>query len=195
MRTSLSVVAALTLTLSGSILAGNDWLTGVVIEITTGHTDTGATSNSTGSVNGGPTGVGTISSSTTTTLTGSDYTDYSIRAGDRLFVVRPDPLVPKESFLSKFARYGGWPGFQKQPVPVTIPINVGEQIFIAPFGDRAWARFGKRQYACTVVRQVLLSRPDDKQAQPQSSPAQSPDSSARPDPDADSQRPTLRRER
>ena len=92
-------------------------------------------------------------------------TDYSIRADNKLFLVRPDPFVPKDGVRSKVARYTGWGWLQgaQRSAPETIP--VGSKVEIGPFGDRAWVRYGNRQYACTVIRQVLLAVPDEKRAQ------------------------------
>jgi hypothetical protein len=205
---ALVLVALAVLTPTPRATAEGDWLTGVVVEVSKGRTDTGAIATTTTSpsvstpttavdtggvivVSGGDQGPTT--STTTATATGVDYTDYVVRVGNKLFVMRPDPEKPKESRKVRVLRnvahvLDPTTPAAPNPVPVTIPVNVGEKVMIAPFGDRAWVRHGNRQFACTVVRQVLLSAPaEEKQdnATQTAPPAKT---------DSATDRPTLRRD-
>lgn len=166
-------------------LAADDrvWLTGTVFDVMQGTTGTGTTSTSNASPNG--------TTTTTSTVTSVPYTEYSIRVANKLFVVRPDPVIARQSRLSRIGSHLGW-GWLKPLVPVTIPASVGDSISIFPEGNRAWVKITSgTEYSCSLVRQSLLSDPQPTSAKDSPNPGNVPGS----DTQSYESRPTLKRDK
>lgn len=146
-----------------SQLASQDltWLKGTIVDIAQGTTEAGTTATSTASTNG--------STTTRTTVSRIPYSDYTIRAGNKLFVVRPDPVAPRASLASKIGSRLGWDWLKANGVPGTIPVNVGDSVSIVPEGNHASVRdrHGK-EYPCSLVRQTLVSEPENGSVKDQS---------------------------
>jgi hypothetical protein len=92
------------------------------------------------------------------------YTDYAVRVGNKEFIRRPDPTEQKPRGIWKITALIGIGGGLTSTV--IFPVNVGDNMEVQKYVDRAQVRFGNRKYGCAILRQVLLSTPAE--AKPES---------------------------
>lgn len=135
-----AVLFAVVLTVSVAGAPKHDWVTGIVTEISRDYEQTGW--------NTSPDGA-------SSTRKGFRYTDYNVQVGQRLYTLRLNATA-----ASRILAWGaGWAVDASSP---NVGAGVGEPVNVAIEGSQAWILVGRKEYRCSVVRQVLLSVPAPK---------------------------------